>query len=187
MKTEYRFAEALKTLMAEQPLDEITVTKLAKKCKVNRQTFYYHFTDIYDLLTLVFLEEKINKINEVKSLEEMVRTIYSYYLVNKKFIDATLNSSCKDLFQEFVYNNCYNAIKNIISSNPESKKLHINDRKSIARFYAYGYSQSIVYYLSTYKNKTIDGLLLNFAFVDESNIEKAITKFLSYRGKQARR
>jgi AcrR family transcriptional regulator len=55
MKTEYRFAEALKEMMSEVSLDSISVTSLCKKCKVNRQTFYYHFHDIYDLLALVFL------------------------------------------------------------------------------------------------------------------------------------
>ena len=184
MKTEYRFAEALKELMSEQSLDEISVTKLSKKCKVNRQTFYYHFHDIYDLLTLVFLEEKIAKIQDADSLEKMVRIIFAYYIANKKFIDATINSACKDLFQEFLFNNCNTAISKMINSDPDSKKLHANDRKAIARFYALGYAHSIAYYLSTYKNKTIEGLLLNLSFVDNSILEKSLDKFVVIKAKK---
>ena len=62
MKTEHRLAEALKNMMSELPLEEISVAALTRRCKVNRQTFYYHFNDIYDLLALVFLNEKISTI-----------------------------------------------------------------------------------------------------------------------------
>ena len=62
MKTEHRLAEALKSMMSQLPLEEISVAALARRCKVNRQTFYYHFHDIYDLLALVFLNEKISGI-----------------------------------------------------------------------------------------------------------------------------
>ncbi|NLB48795.1 MAG: TetR family transcriptional regulator, partial [Erysipelotrichia bacterium] len=72
MKTEYRFAEALKTMMSNLPLEEVSVAALARRCKVNRQTFYYHFRDIYDLLALVFLNEEITGADETKSSEELV-------------------------------------------------------------------------------------------------------------------
>ena len=69
MKTEYRLAEALKNMMSEVPLDSISVTSLVKRCHVNRQTFYYHFHDIYDLLTLVFLNESIPHAEESKTIK----------------------------------------------------------------------------------------------------------------------
>ena len=177
MKTEYRLAEALKGMMAESPLDEISVIALTKKCKVNRQTFYYHFHDIYDLLTLVFLNETIPNIDNCMSLKEMVSCIYKYYVKNIGFIDATLSSAGKDLFQEFMYNNCYHTIQRYVDNVPESKKLKVNDLKSIARFYALAYSNSIVYYLSTYKQKSLDGLLKCFCFVKENAIEEAVIDF----------
>ena len=71
MKTEHRLAEALKSMMSELPLEEISVAALARRCKVNRQTFYYHFHDIYDLLTLVFLDEKIEGIDNAKDSVEI--------------------------------------------------------------------------------------------------------------------
>ena len=80
MKTEYRLAEALKNMMSEVPLDSISVTTLTKKCKVNRQTFYYHFHDIYDLLTLIFLNEEIPELDEAQNVNDTLVYIYKYYL-----------------------------------------------------------------------------------------------------------
>ena len=95
MKTEHRFAEALKNMMSEMPLEEISVAALTRRCRVNRQTFYYHFHDIYDLLALVFLNETIPGIDSVNHSEEMATAIFDYYLKNERFIDETLNSAGK--------------------------------------------------------------------------------------------
>ena len=111
MKTEHQFAEVLKKMMETMPLEEISVTALSKKCNVSRKTFYYHFRDVYDLLTLVFLDEKITTDNSfIKSNKDLIETIFAYYSKNEKFIDATLDSAGKDLFNEFVFNFCYQTI-----------------------------------------------------------------------------
>ena len=178
MKTEYRLAEALKTMMSEVSLDSISVTTLAKKCKVNRQTFYYHFHDIYDLLTLVFLNEEIPNLHNVKTIKELIKQIYEYYTKNKGFVEATINSAGKELFQEFIYNACYQTILRLVNSVRDAKKLHINERKATARFYALAYSSSIVYYLSTYKTKNLNGLYNCFAFESDNNLEEAVNHLL---------
>ena len=58
-------------MMSELPLEEISVAALTRRCKVNRQTFYYHFHDIYDLLALVFLNETIPGVDEAMNSEQM--------------------------------------------------------------------------------------------------------------------
>lgn len=184
MKTEYRLAEALKNTMSEVPLDAISVTTLVKKCHVKRQTFYYHFHDIYDLLTLVFLNEEIPGAEEANNIKELLKAIYSYYSRNKGFIDATLNSAGKDLAEEFVHNVCYKAILRFVNAVPDSKKLHINDRKSMVRFYASAYSYSIIYYLSTYKAKSLEGLLNSFVFESSNAFDDAVKRLLIIRSKQ---
>lgn len=183
MKTEHKFAEALKVLMAEVPLDSISVTTLAKKCHVNRQTFYYHFHDIYDLLTLVFLNESIPDVEKASDIKSLMKCIFKYYSKNSAFLNATLDSAGKDLFEQFIYNACYQNILRFINAVTDSKKLHINDRKAVARFYSLAYSHSITYYLSTYKTRTYEGLMNCFIFEADDNIEQAIHRLLVVRNK----
>ena len=52
----YALAQSLKKLLSTRKLDKITVKDIAEDCGVNRQTFYYYFRDIYDLLEWNFLE-----------------------------------------------------------------------------------------------------------------------------------
>ena len=181
MKTEHRLAEALKTMMSELPLEEISVAALTRRCKVHRQTFYYHFNDIYDLLALVFLNEKIPHIDETRNSVEMVTAIYRYYESNQAFIEGTINSAGKDLFGEFVYNTCYKSFMKYINNLAESKRVTINEKKNIVRFRAFAYSNSIVYYLSTHKNKSLENMLACFAFENDENMRKEILDLLDYR------
>ena len=47
--TKQRVVDALVSLAAEGPLDKISVGSLAARAGVSRQTFYYHFRNIYDV------------------------------------------------------------------------------------------------------------------------------------------
>ena len=181
MKTEHRFAEELKKMMVVQPLDDISVLALSKKCKFDRQTFYSHFRDIYDLLTLIYLNEKIEGINEVKSRDELLSILYTYYEKNASFIDATLSSAGKDLVLEFFYNKCYTAFLKLVLIADKDRKLSLNDRKILARYYASAYSYSIVYYLSSHKHKTKEGLFEIFAFINKDELTKATNNMIKIR------
>lgn len=46
----YALSQSLKKLLSSRKLDKITVKDITEDCGVNRQTFYYYFRDIYDLL-----------------------------------------------------------------------------------------------------------------------------------------
>lgn len=48
--TKKALSDALIELLQEKRLDRITIAELTERAGVNRQTFYYHFSDIFDLL-----------------------------------------------------------------------------------------------------------------------------------------
>lgn len=179
MKTQRRLAEILKSMMSEIPLDEISVSSLTAKAGINRKTFYYHFHDVYDLLTLVFLNEKIDKITKANNPHEVFDLIYNYYTKNEKFIDATLRSAGRELFVEFVYNNCFTTFMRFISLHSEAKKIQLSARKNIARFYGYAFANSIVYFFSNTKVKTKVMYFKSLNVVDGDFLETAIYECLN--------
>ena len=48
--TKQAIALSLLKLLRERPITQISVKDVCADCGLNRQTFYYHFQDIYDLL-----------------------------------------------------------------------------------------------------------------------------------------
>lgn len=182
MKTEYRLAQALKTMMSEEnSLDNISVTDLVKKCKVNRQTFYYHFHDIYDLLTLVFLNERIANIEDSKNAGEMLGHIFAYFKKNKSFVKETLRSAGKDLFHEFINNNCYQTLMSLIDEIDKARELTDFERKAIARFNAAGFSFQIIFYLDNFRTPSEEGLRKFFLAIPDDFLQKSIKNVISKR------
>ncbi len=61
IQTKRSLVAAFRKLIAADSYDRITVSAIASTCGVNRQTFYYHFRDIYDL-TAWMVEDETNAI-----------------------------------------------------------------------------------------------------------------------------
>ena len=55
--TEKALLETLTELLEEYPLDKITVKEITDRCGVSRNTFYYHFHDVYELAARYFVLE----------------------------------------------------------------------------------------------------------------------------------
>lgn len=60
--TKRKLAMALKELLQEKPLKKITIQDIVERSHMTRQSFYYHFQDIYDVLELLCQYELIDKI-----------------------------------------------------------------------------------------------------------------------------
>ena len=50
--TKKALRETMIKALNERPLDKIKVKELVEECGVNRNTFYYHYKDIYELLEI---------------------------------------------------------------------------------------------------------------------------------------
>ncbi|HBN85307.1 MAG TPA: TetR/AcrR family transcriptional regulator [Clostridiales bacterium] len=62
--TKRRLKESLMTLLKEKPAPDITVKDLCELADINRGTFYYHYTDIFDMIKKVE-EDFFNEFNEL--------------------------------------------------------------------------------------------------------------------------
>ena len=55
--TKMAIAKAFLSLLETTPLDKITVRDIVETCGVNRNTFYYHYQDVYALIDEIFTHE----------------------------------------------------------------------------------------------------------------------------------
>lgn len=47
-RTRQELSAALRALLGQRPLDQIRARELTELCRLRRQSFYYHFKDVYD-------------------------------------------------------------------------------------------------------------------------------------------
>lgn len=61
-------------LLNEYPLSKITIKDIVEDCGVSRNTFYYHYQDIFELLEDIFEEEiaKVIEKNQKKNIGKKV-------------------------------------------------------------------------------------------------------------------
>ena len=124
-----QLASALKVLMAERPMDKITISDLTAICKIRRQSFYYHFEDIYDLLRWMFQNEAISLLQQHEGAllwQEGLLQLFRYLEENRAVCLCALKSMGRDHIKRFfeadIYSIIHHTIEQIgenIGSNPQ--------------------------------------------------------------------
>lgn len=80
--TKTRIMDAFLYLLNEKSMDRLTVKDVIETAEVNRNTFYYHFEDIYDLLHQVLKR----KLDDFSNDTEKYDTFYEEYVRSAKFL-----------------------------------------------------------------------------------------------------
>lgn len=146
MTTEAKLKKALREAMSEKPLSEINVTKLCETCKIHRQTFYYHYQDIYDLLTAIFLSEEIDGLDSSKTIDEALLAVLRYYKANFVFLRSAYGSSASEFVDDFIYGKIMMKSFSIFLAT-EKYKLSKEESRTLARRYGRFVTQEYSHWL----------------------------------------
>ena len=100
--TKMNLGIALKKLLKEKPLEKIRIHDLTKLAGINRQSFYYHYADIYALVgdvirTAIF--ETVGEHCTMDTWEEGMLAMYQRTLEEKEFVVAVYNAIPKERIQ----------------------------------------------------------------------------------------
>ena len=103
-QTKLQLAAALKMLMAQKPMDKITISELTNLCNIQRQSFYYHFEDIYDLLRWMIDNEAISLLKQQEGAllwKEGLLQLFCYLEENRAVCLCALKSVGRDHLRRF--------------------------------------------------------------------------------------
>lgn len=101
--TKRLLADALKKHMAARPLSKISVGDIVDECGLNRNSFYYHFKDKYDLVHWIFYTEFVAELNqeEFKSTWKFVEQICYFFYRDKAFYSNALSETGQNSLSEY--------------------------------------------------------------------------------------
>lgn len=139
--TKEALGAALRQMMTVKPIDKITVKDLVEICGVNRQTFYYHFDDVYDLLEWVF-EDDANRVLPRKVVyehwREDVMVFFEYLYENRIFAMNVYNSNSR-LYMLRYFKDCLKScIRSFAEIVSEGSNIDRADFEFVVEFYAQG-------------------------------------------------
>jgi AcrR family transcriptional regulator len=104
--TKQSIIDAFVAQLNKKPLYMITVQGIVKSCGINRNTFYYHFKDIYSVLDAIFEidEQKRCEIeNNFEGLAEIFRRRARFANANKKAISNLFNVLNRVKCEKYLY------------------------------------------------------------------------------------
>ncbi len=166
-------------LLEETNFNNITISMLTDRCEISRNTFYYHYEDIYILVKEILNDEleKIDKeFKDTLSWEESILTAMSFLLENKKAAqnlfksidktdrDAYLYKVCESVMSKYVENEC--KIKNI--------KAKESDKKLITDFYRAALVGLLDTWIMGGMKDTPDEVIFRIGKLFDGNIERSL-------------
>ena len=77
-RTERHLMEAFGEAIADKPLNKITVKSLAEAAEVSKQTFYLHYTDIYDLAEKWAQRQIADMVDGMDFIEELFADSHTF-------------------------------------------------------------------------------------------------------------
>ena len=101
---------ALKALMAQKPLNKITVAEIMQSCGMARQHFYYHFEDIYDQEAVALLREH----EGVMLWQDGLLQLFQYLQENRAVCLCALHSLSREHLKRFFETDVHAIIKDTI-------------------------------------------------------------------------
>lgn len=140
--TKRALAASLKKLLAVRPLDKITVIDIVKDCEVNRQTFYYHFQDINDLLEWFIMNETAAVLDGKKTYDTWQQgfvQILQYARDNKVIVMNISKSLDREQGEKYLYDITYDLLLGVVDEKAAGIPVREEDKKAIADFYKYAF------------------------------------------------
>jgi len=139
--TKHALASSLKKLLAQKPIDKITVKDIVEDCGVNRHTFYYHFQDIFELIEWFCNDEANSVLGAHKTFEtwkEAFYDLYDYLHDNKAIVMNVYNSGYRNYLEQYIRSLVRPYIVEFLSAQSEGMKISQEKLDFIADTYTYG-------------------------------------------------
>ncbi len=125
-------------LLNQTAFDKITVKDIVKDCGVNRNTFYYHYQDIYELLREILSEETekaASCVHDYNTWQEAILEATAFVRQNKKAAYHLYNSISRRDMEKYLYYVTGEVMMDFVGKQEGAGQVCEEDRRLIADFY----------------------------------------------------
>lgn len=175
--TKRALSDSLKKLVLNRPISKITIKDITDGCGLNRQTFYYHFQDIFDLFEWTFNAEMETVIAEVDienaRWDDLMKSFLSYLKENEYTCRCIIDGFGREQLISCLHDNIYTVIRKIIDRGSGKDKYGDFDKKHIdfaAHLFTYAFGHYIFDWIKNGAIQTPDEIVDLFRFIVEHYI-----------------
>ncbi len=116
MNLKDQIADIFLELVRKKSIDKITVKDIVEKCGITRQPFYYHFSDIFNLIEWIMQRECqriIAGISKDATMEESAKKLLESVYEKQELITRLANTKELETVQQIIINTARTFLKKI--------------------------------------------------------------------------
>lgn len=157
-------------ILGTKPFDKITVRDIVEAANINRNTFYYYYSDIYELLEEIFKMEfsemianHSNGFRWLVGFSRMIETSYN----NKKIINNICASRSYEYLENYMFKSCRTIMSDYIHELAADREIEETQLDFIISFYQYAIIGTLSEWYRTGMPETPEQILRQFLMVFE--------------------
>jgi len=168
-------------ILKNKPLDRITVKDICEQCEINRNTFYYYFRDIYDVLEAIFEDEVRLVMDEAKegmTFHDAYARAASIILNNREAIIHIYASENGRLLRTYLDAVVTQVVRRFVLEKAEGYSLSESDVAFITAFYSNGIVGSTIKWIErgSMMNGAPETIMANSTVLSKSQYNRDIVK-----------
>ena len=173
-------ADALMEMITRRGADKITVKDLVEACGISRQTFYYHFKDIYDLIEWVCVEDATSALQGKKTYDtwqEGMLQIFEAVYENKPFVLNAYRTISREQIENYLHQLTYKLIRNVVEEKSVGTNITDVQKQFIAEFYKYSFVGIMLDWIKNGMKNDYNNIVECMAITLHGNIPNSIQNF----------
>lgn len=134
-------ADAFMTLSKTKSVDKITVKDLVEACHISRQTFYYHFQDILEVIEWSVqqgIQEILEHQLDMDSPEDTIRTFIESTTEADTLLKKLLQSQRREQIETILVNAVRSYLQEMLARQKSKPDISLADANLMLDFCTYG-------------------------------------------------
>ena len=177
--TKKAIRDAFIKLLNERPLSQITVRDIVDTCGVNRNTFYYYFQDIPQLVETIVDEaadQVISRYPSVDSVEDCLNAAVGFALENRKAALHIYHSVNRDIYEQYQWRVCERVVTTYVDGVLRGRTVSEPDRRLIIDYLKYMCFGFIIGWLATGMQEGIQSRFHRLCELKHGDLETMISR-----------
>ncbi len=187
--TKKALAGSIKQLMETIPLAKISIQEIVDNCGLNRQTFYYHFKDKFDLVNWIYYSEVIESIADSRHYDNWSDGILKILLhinKNRAFYINALNTPGQNAFDGYLFEVTHKLAMGVVNEVAEGMNVFDPDKNFIADFYTHAFVGLTVQWIKKGMHDPPEIIVDRLKDLVEGSVFRAVTRYANpQHGKKA--
>lgn len=150
-------AETFADLVKQKGIDKVTVKSLIEACHISRQTFYYHFQDIMDVVewsTKKAMQDTLSHSLEKETPQEALDVLISSILKNKVLLRKLLDSQRRGEMEHLFMMTARSFFEEILKARSPTLSVSYADLEIALDFFSFGITGTIIRNLAQERTDT---------------------------------